>query len=118
MKIIAGCVIALAIIAGTGTAIALGVKPQRTLTEEGCIGLSCWPNIPAVKHKRAQPSTVVSGLNGQPELESQAGRIDRSQKADRIKVVVRTTETVLPPGCEPPFSSLAKLRSPYFSARC
>jgi len=98
MKIIAGCVIALAMIGGTGTA----------------------HDSPATKHKAAQRSTVTSpsqsGPIGQPELASQASRVDRSQKTDRI--VVRTTQTVLPPGCEPPFSPLAKLPSPNFSGRC
>ena len=47
MKIIAGWLVALAMIAGTGTAIALSVKPQRTLSEERCVGLSCWPEQPA-----------------------------------------------------------------------
>ena len=98
MKIIAGCVIALAMIGGTGTAF----------------------DSPATKHKAAQRSTVTSpsqsGPIGQPELASQASRVDRSQKTDRI--VVRTTQTVLPPGCEPSFSPLAKLPSPNFSGRC
>jgi hypothetical protein len=98
MKIIAGCVIALAMIGGTGTA----------------------HDSPATKHKAAQRSTVTSpsqsGPIGQPELASQASRVDRSQKTDRI--VVRTTQTVLPPGCEPPFSPLAKLPSRNFSGRC
>jgi hypothetical protein len=43
MTIIAGWVVALVMIAGTGTAIALSVKPQRTLSERRCVGLSCWP---------------------------------------------------------------------------
>jgi hypothetical protein len=46
MKIIAGCIIAIAMIAGTGTAIALSVKQQRTFSEDHCIGLSCWPDQP------------------------------------------------------------------------
>jgi hypothetical protein len=50
----AGWVVALAMIAGTGTAIALSVKPQRTLSEERCIGLSCWPDQPATKRRPAQ----------------------------------------------------------------
>jgi hypothetical protein len=88
MKIIAACVIALAMIGGTGTAF----------------------DSPATKHKAAQRSTVTSpsqsGPIGQPELASQASRVDRSQKTDRI--VVRTTQTVLPPG----------YASPNFSGRC
>jgi hypothetical protein len=99
MKIIAGCVIALAMIGGTGTAF----------------------DSPATKHKAAQRSTVTSpsqsGPIGQPKLASQASRVDRSQKTDRI-TVVRTTQTVLPPGCEPTFSPLAKLPSRNFSGRC
>jgi hypothetical protein len=55
MKIIAGWVVALAMIAGTGTAIALSVKPQRTSSEERCVGLGCWPDQPATKkHRPAQ----------------------------------------------------------------
>jgi hypothetical protein len=47
-----------------------------------------------------------------PELTSQAGRIDRSLKGDRINTVAPTVRPVLPPGCEPPFSTLVKpLRS-------
>jgi hypothetical protein len=46
MKIIAGCVVAIALITGTGTAIALSVKQQRTIVEDRCIGFSCWPNQP------------------------------------------------------------------------
>jgi hypothetical protein len=53
MKIV-GWVVALAMIAGTGTAIALSVKPQQTLSEERCVGLSCWPDQPVVKHIRAR----------------------------------------------------------------
>jgi hypothetical protein len=121
MKIIAGWVVALAMIAGTGTAIALSVKPQRTLAEKGCVGLSCWPDNPATKDRPAQRTTATSsqsGLIGQPELASQASRVDRSRKADRITVVIPATEAVLPPACEPPFSPLAKLPSPNFIARC
>jgi hypothetical protein len=33
-------------IAGTGTAIALSVKQQRTIAEDRCIGFGCWPNQP------------------------------------------------------------------------
>jgi hypothetical protein len=122
MKIIAGWVVALAMIVGTGTAIALNVKSQPTLTEEACVGLSCWPENPAIKHRPAQRTTVTSPSESgkvveQPELSSQA-RVDRSRKADRITVVVPATEAVLPPECEPPFSPLAKLPSSNFSARC
>jgi hypothetical protein len=99
MKIIAGWIIALAIVGGTGTA----------------------HDSPAAKHEAAQRGAVTaasqSGPIGQRELASQAGRIDRSRKGDRIPVV-RTTQTVLPPGCEPPFSPLAKLPLPNFSGHC
>ena len=54
MKIFAGWVFALAMIAGTGTAIALSMKPQQTLSEERCVGLSCWPDQPVIKHVRAR----------------------------------------------------------------
>src|SRR5437899_5458608 len=111
MKIIAGWIVALAMIVGTGTAIALNVKSQPTLTEELCVGLSCWPENPAIKHRPAQRTTLTSpsqsGLNEQPESASQASRVDRSRKSDRITVVVPATQPALPPECEPPFSSLA-----------
>ena len=98
MKLIACCVIALAMTAGTGTA-----------------------QNPTAKHDPAHRSTVTSqfqsGPIGRPELVSQVSSVDRSRKGDRI-TVVRTTKNVLPPGCEPPFSPLAKLPSPNFSARC
>jgi hypothetical protein len=122
MKIIASWIVAIAMIVGTGTAIALNVKPQRTLAEKGCVGLSCWPDNPAIKHRPAQRTTLTSPsparLNEQPESASQAGRVDRSRKSDRITVVVPAAQPVLPPECEPPFSSLAKLPSSNFSARC
>jgi hypothetical protein len=100
MKIIAGWVVAHVMIAATGTAIAVSVKPQQTSAERGCIGLGCRP---------ANPVT---------QLESQASRVDRSQKADRIRIVVPAAEAVLPSACEPPFSPLAKLPSSRFIARC
>ena len=120
MKIIAGWVVAFAMIAGTGTAIALSVKPQRTLAEKGCVGLGCWPDNPAPKHGSAQRTAASSqsGRIGQPELVSQASRVDRSRKADRISVGIPATAAVLPPGCEPPFSPLAKRPSSKFIARC
>jgi hypothetical protein len=121
MKMIA-VVVVLAIIAGTGTAIALNVKSQRTSAEKWCVGLSCWPDSPAGRHKPAQRTTVTSPsqseLIEQPDLPSQASGIDRSRKADRITIVVPATDAVLPPGCEPPFSPLAKLPPPSFKARC
>src|SRR5262249_28289970 len=47
-----------------------------------------------------------------PELTSQAGRIDRSLKGDRINAAARNTGPILPSGCEQPFSALVKpLRS-------
>ena len=121
MKMIAGLVVMLAIIAGTGTAIALNVKSQRTSAEKRCVGLSCWPDSPAGKHKPAQrtvTSPSQSELIEQPDLPSQASGVDRSRKADRITIVVPAIDAVLPPGCEPPFSPLAKLPSPSFKARC
>ena len=122
MKMIAGLVVVLAIIAGTGTAIALNVKSQRTSAEKWCVGLSCWPDSQAGRHKPAQRTTVTSPsqseLIEQPDLPSQASGVDRSRKADRITIVVPATDAVLPPGCEPPFSPLAKLPPPSFKARC
>src|SRR5262245_13750036 len=114
MKIIAAWVVALAMVAGTGTAIAFSVKPQRTVSEEHCVGLGCWPDTPAMKHRPGQRSNVTSQVAG-PELA--AGTIDRSGKGDRI-TVVRTSEATVPAECEPPFSPLAKLPSPEFIARC
>jgi hypothetical protein len=119
MKIIAGWVIALAMFAGTGTAIALNVKPQWT--SERCVGLSCWPDSQVAKYRPAQrttaPSSHQSGVLREPELASQASRIDRSRKGDRIRVVP-ATEAILPPECEPPFSPLVKLAPSNFIARC
>jgi hypothetical protein len=47
-----------------------------------------------------------------PELTSQAGRIDRSLKGDRINAAARNTGPMLLSGCEQPFSALVKpLRS-------
>jgi hypothetical protein len=60
MKIIAGWLVALAMIAGTGTAIALNMKQQQTLAEEPCIGLGCWPESPATKHRPAQRTAVTA----------------------------------------------------------
>jgi hypothetical protein len=129
MKIIAGWVVALAMIAGTGTAIALNAKlldleplnakPRQTSAEERCIGLGCWPESPATKRRSAQrTSPVQPGLGGQTGLASQASRLDRSRKADRITIVVPAGEALLPPECEPPFSPLARLPSPKLVARC
>ena len=118
MKIIAGWVIALAMLAGTGTAIALNVKPQWT--SERCVGLSCWLDSRAAKYKPQRttaPSSHQMGLHGELKLASQASRIDRSRKADRIRVVP-ATQAVLSPECEPPFSPLAKLAPSNFIARC
>jgi hypothetical protein len=74
MKTIAGWVIALATIAGTGTAIALSLKPQWA--SERCDSLSCWPGNLAKKHRPAQRATITSpsqsGLIEQPEVASQA----------------------------------------------
>ena len=100
MKIIAGWFVAFAMLAGAATA----------------------SDHALAKHKTARQSTVTashqSALIGQPELASGAERVDRSRKGDRIAAAVRTTQTVLPPGCEPPFSRLAKFPSPNFGARC
>jgi hypothetical protein len=97
MKLIAGCVIALAMTAGTGIA-----------------------QNPTAKHDPAHRSTVTaqfqSGSIARSELVSQVSRIDRSRKGDRI-TVARAAKNVFPQGCEPPFSPLAKLPSPNFNAR-
>ena len=64
----------------------------------------------------AEPSP--SGVNTPSEWVSQASRIDRSHKSDRLNPVASVTRAALPPGCEPPFSSLAKLSVPTFIGRC
>jgi hypothetical protein len=66
----------------------------------------------------ASAPSVKPGLTGQPEAASQANRVDRSSKGDRITPVVPPRQAVLPPGCEPPFSPLAKVPSQDFVTRC
>jgi hypothetical protein len=71
----------------------------------------------------AEPGTASApsmkpGLIGQPEAASQASRVDRSSKGNRITPVVPAKQAVLPPECEPPFSPLAKAPSQNFVARC
>jgi hypothetical protein len=45
--------------------------------------------------------------------------VDRSRKGDRLRSSeVATAKNKLPPGCEPPFSPLAKLSLPNLKARC
>jgi hypothetical protein len=65
---------------------------------------------------RAAPSQ--SGLIAQSELVSQASRVDRSRKGDRITPVLPVIRAALPPGCDAPFSSLAKFSPPNFVGRC
>ncbi len=121
MKIIAGWVVALAMFAGTGTAIALNAKLQWTLADERCAVVSCRPESPA-RHRPAQRTTLAAPSQSQPiqqtEPPSQASRVDRSRKADRIAVVGPATHAALPAACEPPFSPLAKLAPRNFTARC
>jgi len=65
---------------------------------------------------RAAPSQ--SGLIAQSELVSQASSVDRSRKGDRITPVAPAIRAELPPGCDAPFSSLAKFSPPNFAGRC
>jgi hypothetical protein len=44
--------------------------------------------------------------------------LDRSRKGDRITPVAPVIRTALPPGCDAPFSSLAKFSPPNFAGRC
>lgn len=53
-----------------------------------------------------------------PELASQANRVDRSHKADRLPAFTPPVRIGLPAGCEPPFSSSLKISSPDLNARC
>ena len=66
----------------------------------------------------ASAPSVKQGLIGQTEAASQANRVDRSLKGDRITPFVPARQAVLPPECEPPFSPLAKVPSQDFVARC
>jgi hypothetical protein len=65
---------------------------------------------------RAAPSQ--SGLIAQSELVSQASSVDRFRKGDRITPVAPVIRAELPPGCDAPFSSLAKFSPPNFVGRC
>jgi hypothetical protein len=65
---------------------------------------------------RAAPSQ--SELMAQSELGSQANKVDRSRKGDRITPVAPVIRAALPPGCDAPFSSLAKFSPPNFAGRC
>jgi hypothetical protein len=65
---------------------------------------------------RAAPSQ--SELGAQPELVSQGSQVDRSRKTNRISPAAPAIKTTLLPGCEPPFSSLAKLSSSALITRC
>ena len=66
----------------------------------------------------ASAPSVKQGPIGQIEAASQADRVDRSSKGDRITSFAPARQAVLPPECEPPFSSLAKVPSQSFVARC
>ena len=94
----------------TGTAIALNVKSQP-VTEEACVGLSCWPKTRQLNIGWAQRTTLASpsqpGLNERPESASQTSRVDRSRKSDRIIDVVPAAQPALPPEREPPSDELA-----------
>ena len=56
MKVIAISIIAFAIVAVSVVAAAAVRKtaPQRAMAEEPCVGLSCWPASPPVKHRPGQ----------------------------------------------------------------
>jgi len=66
----------------------------------------------------ASAPSVKQGRTGQTEAASQANWVDRSSKGDRITPFVPARQAVLPPECEPPFSTLATVPSQSFVARC
>jgi len=66
----------------------------------------------------ASAPSVTQVVIGRTEAASQANWVDRSSKGDRITPLVPARQAVLPPECEPPFSSLAKVPSQSFAARC
>lgn len=54
----------------------------------------------------------------QPEIISVSSTVDRTHKRDRLPLLSPTVERKILPGCERPFSPLAKGPSPIFSGRC
>jgi hypothetical protein len=58
MKTISAWIVALAIIAATGTAVPVSVKLQRAAAEEPCVGLGCWPPSPPVRHRPAHRANL------------------------------------------------------------
>jgi hypothetical protein len=65
---------------------------------------------------RAAPSS--SGVDFSRDLTSQASRIDRSLKEDRLTAVAPKVRAALPLGCERPFSALVKPLRPELGVRC
>jgi len=55
MKLVGVSILALAILT---TAVAATVRPQPAITDEPCVGLSCWPDAPSVKHRPAHRATL------------------------------------------------------------
>jgi hypothetical protein len=54
----------------------------------------------------------------QPESISVSSTIDRTHKGDRLPPLSPAAERKILPGCERPFSPLAKSSPPIFSGRC
>jgi hypothetical protein len=63
-------------------------------------------------------AALQSPLTVQLKSEPQAGMIDRSRKGDRLVPTPFAIRIAPPPGCEFPFSPLAKLSPPHEVARC
>ena len=58
MKAIVASILAFGLIVASGTAIARSIHAQRAVAEEACVGLSCWPNTPPIKHRSAYRVTL------------------------------------------------------------
>jgi hypothetical protein len=58
MKAIVASILAFGLIAASGTAIARSMHAQRAIAEEACVGLSCWPSTPPIKHRSAYRVTL------------------------------------------------------------
>jgi hypothetical protein len=54
----------------------------------------------------------------QPESISVSSTVDRTHKGDRLPPLSPAAERKILPGCERPFSPLAKSSPPIFSGRC
>ena len=61
MKAIVASILAFGIIAASGTAIARSIHAQRAVAEETCVGFSCWPVTPPIKHRPAYRVTLQPG---------------------------------------------------------